>query len=119
MADYDVRLTRTGDHERGPTFVGRAQELTELRALHDRVALERNGHVSLVTGPAGVGKTRLVSELASKLRASGAPVFEGACRDGGLAYQPFVELAQAMLAHIASEGPGGERLARAAEVVAA
>jgi tetratricopeptide (TPR) repeat protein len=49
--------------------------------------------VALVSGESGVGKTRLVAELAARARAQGARVLTGDCvdlGDGELAYAPIV-----------------------------
>ena len=49
--------------------------------------------VALVSGESGVGKTRLVAELADRARAQGARVLTGDCvdlGDGELAYAPIV-----------------------------
>ena len=74
-------------------FVGRARELWELeRAL--AAAQERSGATVLVGGEAGIGKTRLVSELATRGRAARLEVLLGRSIDlvgTDLPYQPFVE----------------------------
>lgn len=45
-----------------------------------------------VSGEPGVGKTRLITQVASELHADGALVLAGRCdEDVGVAYQPFVE----------------------------
>jgi class 3 adenylate cyclase len=47
----------------------------------------------LVTGEPGIGKTRLVAELAGRLHGSGVTVLWGRCDpELGIPYQPFVEL---------------------------
>jgi tetratricopeptide (TPR) repeat protein len=76
-----------------PTFVGRAEELRRLE-----VALERAGAgepaIVLLGGEAGVGKTRLVAELAARAEKAGARVLVGGCielGDGALPYAPIVE----------------------------
>src|SRR5258708_1628804 len=95
MAEHDLisRVDRV-EPERTLPFVGREAELADLRALYDRAALDGAGRLALVVGPQGMGKSRRCGELLRRLRAQGVPAFEGACRDGGVAYQPFVELAQ-------------------------
>lgn len=45
------------------TFVGRAHERSLLEWVFDRVARERTCHLVTVLGPAGVGKSRLVTEF--------------------------------------------------------
>ncbi|HEX6677942.1 MAG TPA: AAA family ATPase [Actinomycetes bacterium] len=76
-----------------PTFVGRTEELRRLEA-----ALERAGAgepaITLLGGEAGVGKTRLVGELAARAEKAGARVLVGGCielGDGALPYAPIVE----------------------------
>jgi DNA-binding CsgD family transcriptional regulator len=76
-----------------PTFVGRAEELRRLEA-----ALERAGEgepaIVLLGGEAGVGKTRLVGELAVRAEKAGARVLVGGCielGDGAVPYAPIVE----------------------------
>ncbi len=58
--------------------VGRATERQVLRAaLHG--ALDGTGAVVLVTGPAGIGKTRLLEALAADAEAAQVPVVWGRC----------------------------------------
>jgi DNA-binding CsgD family transcriptional regulator len=74
-------------------FVGRARELGELeRALDGTRA--GSGATVLVAGEAGIGKTRLASELARRAREAGFEVLLGRSIDlvgTELPYQPFVE----------------------------
>jgi DNA-binding NarL/FixJ family response regulator/tetratricopeptide (TPR) repeat protein len=74
-------------------FVGRARELAELgRALDATRA--GSGATVLVAGEAGIGKTRLASELARHARDAGFAVLVGRSIDlvgTELPYQPFVE----------------------------
>ncbi|HEX5900231.1 MAG TPA: AAA family ATPase [Solirubrobacteraceae bacterium] len=75
-----------------PEFVGRERELAGLSAALERAADGRPA-VALVSGESGVGKTRLVAELAAGARAQGARVLTGDCvdlGDGELAYAPIV-----------------------------
>jgi DNA-binding CsgD family transcriptional regulator/tetratricopeptide (TPR) repeat protein len=74
-------------------FVGRARELAEferaLEATHGG-----SGLTVLLAGEAGLGKTRLASELARRARAEGFEVLIGRSIDlvgTKLPYQPFVE----------------------------
>ena len=119
MPDHDLRIARPAEIERMFPFVGREGELADLKTLYDRVCLDEIGALALLTGPPGVGKSRLLAELVRRLRTLGVPTFEGTCRERGLAYQPFIDLAHAALSYMSDQGVGGERLARAAEIVAA
>lgn len=82
---------------RGPV-VGRE---TELAFLRDRYQEARTGPGSLVLlpGEAGVGKTRLVEELADHLRWQGVRVLWGRCYEFErlLPYQPVSEALQTVL----------------------
>src|SRR6266545_4704297 len=82
-----------GGRVASPTFVGRVEELGVLEAAQERAA---NGEpaVVLVGGEAGIGKTRLMAELADRRRAVGARVLVGGCLSiggDGLPYAPVVE----------------------------
>src|SRR5579885_1529297 len=73
-------------------LVGRQRELARLTARLD-AARTGAGGVALIAGEPGVGKTRLLSELAGYATACGAAVLTGHAYDGeGLPpYLPFVE----------------------------
>jgi DNA-binding CsgD family transcriptional regulator/tetratricopeptide (TPR) repeat protein len=77
----------------GDLFVGRDRELEQLgRALE--AARADGGTTALVTGEAGIGKTRLASEVAARARDAGFEVLLGRSIDlvgTELPYQPFVE----------------------------
>ena len=60
------------------TLVGREWELGALRGLLDR-AVNGNGAVVSLVGPPGIGKSRLVREISSRARDSGAEVFTAHC----------------------------------------
>ena len=72
-------------------FVGRERELATLRSLLRR-AEDGHGQVALVGGEAGVGKSRLVRELAREATERGTLVlYGGADATANAPYQPFVE----------------------------
>jgi DNA-binding CsgD family transcriptional regulator len=77
----------------GP-LVGRASELGRLLARLDEAA---SGHavVALVSGDAGVGKTRLAGELAQLARERGFTVLSGHCAELGDSV-PYLPLADAL-----------------------
>jgi DNA-binding SARP family transcriptional activator len=84
----------------GPSvFAGRRRERESLaRSLSE---LTRTGrHAVFVTGEAGIGKTRLVSEFARDAHDRGTLVLAGRCDDDlSLPYQPFVEAMEHLVAH--------------------
>ncbi len=73
-------------------LIGRATELAELEAgLAD--ASDGRPSVAFVAGESGVGKTRLLTELADRANATGARVLVGECvelGEGDLPYAPIV-----------------------------
>src|SRR4051812_32378432 len=74
----------------GP-LVGRAEELAALLGHVDRAVTGR-GSAVLLAGDAGVGKTRLLDELAARAVDRGVQVLVGRCvdlGDVGLPYLPF------------------------------
>jgi tetratricopeptide (TPR) repeat protein len=94
-------------------FVGRGEELAGLLAALERVEQGRPA-VVLVAGDAGVGKTRLLAELADHARQRGAQVLVGGCLevgDVGLPYVPVV----AALRGFAAEADNNQVLAAAAK----
>ncbi|HEY0444574.1 MAG TPA: AAA family ATPase, partial [Candidatus Limnocylindrales bacterium] len=78
---------------RSPIIVGRDRELDRIDAAIEEAA-QGTPRLILVRGEAGIGKTRLVTEAASRARASGCALLLGACLDigdGGLPYLPVAE----------------------------
>ena len=75
-------------------LVGRSTELERLRRSSG-AAPAPSGAAALVSGDAGIGKSRLVAELAAEAREAGRLVLAGHCVGAGgdaLAWLPFVEL---------------------------
>jgi DNA-binding CsgD family transcriptional regulator/tetratricopeptide (TPR) repeat protein len=95
-----------GGRVSSPTVVGRTEELRVLEAAAARAA-NRDPTVVLVGGEAGVGKTRLIAELASRCGADGMRVLSGGCVpvvEGGLPYAPMVEALRVLLADLGAHG---------------
>jgi class 3 adenylate cyclase/tetratricopeptide (TPR) repeat protein len=87
-------------------LVEREQERADLRRAV-RSALGGEGSVVLVSGEAGVGKSRLVGEVAAEAEAWGMAVLVGSCveMEGASPYLPFVEiLEEALLGPRSLEG---------------
>jgi ABC-type transport system substrate-binding protein/DNA-binding SARP family transcriptional activator len=86
---------------RGP-LVGREKEMAFLRDCYEASSVGKGGLV-LVHGEAGMGKTRLVEELADELRWQGVRVLWGRCYEFErlLPYQPVAEALQAVVLALA------------------
>jgi class 3 adenylate cyclase/tetratricopeptide (TPR) repeat protein len=83
-------------------FVGRTPHLEQ---LHSMLKEAEHGRlrVALLSGEAGIGKTRLATELSRDCHDRGLTVLYGRCdEDLGLAYQPWIEL----LGHLVTHAPG-------------
>jgi len=82
----------------GP-FVGRAREFTALQQGLER-ARAGHGATFLIAGEPGIGKTRLMNELAAQAMRQGIPVFWGRCwdRGGAPAFWPWVQILRAAAA---------------------
>jgi AAA ATPase domain len=65
-----------------PPFIGRAREFRQIMQLLE-VSSQSHGQVVVISGPAGIGKTRLAEEVALRARRRGVLVAIGRCwRDG-------------------------------------
>ena len=73
-------------------LVGRSNELSQLTSAFDEAAAGR-ARLVMVGGEPGIGKTRLVEELAVYASVRGATVLWGHCYEGelGMPYLPFIE----------------------------
>src|SRR5689334_12751209 len=78
-----------------PVFVGRRDEVAALTALCDRARAGEPGF-AIVAGEAGVGKTRLVSELAGRADDAGFTVLTGHCVELGAEGLPLAPLIDAL-----------------------
>ena len=84
-----------------PTIVGRANELAALRSIADEVKGEYSCAV-LLSGEAGIGKSRLVAETKTYATAQGFLLLQGQCfpTDSSCPYAPLLEL---LRSHFASQ----------------
>jgi predicted ATPase len=101
-------------------FVGRTQELARLRELLARAA-HGEPLVALIGGEAGIGKTRLVEQLAATASQQGVRVLRGGCvplGGEGLPFAPVVEALHGLAGELdpteleAVAGPARAELAR-------
>lgn len=77
----------------GGSFVGRERELRALHGALDDAAAGRS-RIVMLTGDAGIGKTRLADELAADAGRRGVQVLWGRCYEGegAPAYWPWVQV---------------------------
>ena len=103
-----------------PVFVGRQEEIASLTALLDRVQRGEPAF-ALIGGEAGVGKTRLLGELAGQADRAGFTVLLGHCIElgaEGLPLAPLVDALRALTRAIPADelaqvlGPAAPGLAR-------
>ena len=97
-------------------FVGRDREMDQLRDLWCRAKAGRV-LVGVVMGEPGIGKTRLVAELAAEAHGAGGRVLLGSCfEDLRIPYEPFVQAIRADIATLTK--PELRRRAAAADRLA-
>jgi predicted ATPase len=91
-----------------PVLIGRGSTVSALRRLVDAVEGGR-GQLALITGEAGIGKSRLVAETRAYASERGLLVLEGACfpQDRTCPYAPLLDLLRARFAHRPSEATSG------------
>jgi class 3 adenylate cyclase len=102
----------------GGTLLGRDAESRQLRDALDE-ALAQRGRLVLLGGEAGVGKTRLATDLETYAELRGAQVLWGRCHqgEGAPAYWPWVQVIRAY-AHDRDPGELASELGSGASEVA-
>jgi DNA-binding SARP family transcriptional activator/tetratricopeptide (TPR) repeat protein len=102
--DVEELTVATRVPARGFPFVGRSEELAHLTSAWKRAARQR-GQLILVGGEAGIGKSRLVNELALVVEAQGGRVLRGTTSSPERAsYQPIVEALREAIPFFPSSG---------------
>lgn len=78
---------------RSPVLIGRKAEVASLHALIDQVA-QGNGQAVLLSGEAGIGKSRLAAEVKTEAHAHGFLVLQGSCfpADRSSPYAPLLDM---------------------------
>lgn len=112
MTTYDVPSANA------PLLIGRTAELALLASILPSTG-SAPGQVALITGDAGIGKSRLVAEMRVVARRQGLHVLQGQCfePDRVVPYAPLIDLLRPWLAsHRAGEltallGPDASELA--------
>ena len=76
-----------------PMLIGRTAELAAFDLLVEQ-AKSGSGHVALLSGEAGVGKSRLVAEVKTSAEREGFRLFQGNCfqADRAFPYAPFLDM---------------------------
>jgi predicted ATPase/class 3 adenylate cyclase len=92
-------------------LIGRDLELAQLRQAFERAVEERTTHLFTLLGAAGIGKSRLVAELASTLSES-ASVLAGRCLSygDGITFWPLAEIVRDLTGDGDDPGPAIARL---------
>jgi tetratricopeptide (TPR) repeat protein len=94
-----------------PALVGRSAELETLRSHLER-ALAGKGRAVLVSGEAGIGKSRLCEEILGEAKSKGATVARGWCVEG--TFEPLHPVREALAAlkleHVLDDSPPPELL---------
>ena len=112
------RVAHAGVGPRG--FIGRGGEITRLEAALEQV-MAGSAATVVIGGEAGIGKTRLVDEFASRVAVRDGTLLSGSCLPtGGRAtpYAPFVEALRGCIRAVepgrlpALLGPGRRELGR-------
>src|SRR5260370_2306714 len=83
-----------------PKIIGRTPEFAALRLLVEQ-AKGGQGHIALIAGEAGIGKSRLVTELKALAVVQGFLVMQGACVPTDLTY-PYATLLDLLRSLVAS-----------------
>ena len=85
-------------------FVGRATQLGQLLGLIANLAAGR-GHVALIEGEPGIGKSRLIGEVVRHTESLGLVALMTSCYEieQGMPYQPVVELVSQAIGHCGTD----------------
>jgi class 3 adenylate cyclase len=104
VATYEVRYEEAarGFAAEAP-LVGRSEELARLTERLGETAGGQGGLV-LMAGEPGIGKTRLIEEVAARAERDGSYVLWGRCFEGDWA-PPYSPLAEAVAPHVAVASP--------------
>ncbi|MBV9616807.1 MAG: ATP-binding protein, partial [Ktedonobacteraceae bacterium] len=96
-----------------PTLIGRTEHRT---SLHQRIELtkERVGGLVLISGEAGIGKSRLVVEAKKYALAQGFLLLQGNCflTDLNCPYAPLLDLWRSFFAHLSPHDIDAENFAQ-------
>jgi predicted ATPase/DNA-binding SARP family transcriptional activator len=73
-------------------FISRSQELEQLKSIYG--GMQQNGFLAVLTGEAGIGKTRLALEFLNQLQSLGTAILSTQCYAGesNLTFSPLIDL---------------------------
>ena len=99
-------------------FVDREAEMEVLQGVWEQ-AQSSDGKLVLVSGEAGVGKTRLLEEYVVQAEMGGARVARGQCvESGGVAYRPWREVLRVLIRYVEGADGAGLEMERVGPVLA-
>jgi tRNA A-37 threonylcarbamoyl transferase component Bud32/tetratricopeptide (TPR) repeat protein len=87
----DERVAEWVAARRARPLAGRAAELRLLQHVLDQGRTTGRSAIAVAVGDAGIGKTRLLAELAHRARERGDSVLVGRCTEAGAAFEPFLD----------------------------
>src|SRR5438876_3862709 len=96
-------------------FVGREDELRRIMAVYDAAVAARRARLAVILGSPGLGKSRLITELARRLGGRGTVVTARCDAAGGATFAPLAEALRAVLNIDA--GASGDALRAAIEAM--
>lgn len=121
-ADFDVEGVRTvvtsSDYELRTRFTGRVRALAQLREIATRACDHRELGFAVLIGEPGMGKSRLISELAAQVRTEHPTtrLFLGIADENSHAYGPVARALTARFGIVAGEEPAVSRDKLSAEL---
>jgi len=100
-----VREATTRGRTRTAPLVGRRAELERLLGLWADVSSHERPALATIIGEAGVGKSRLLTELAARVEEDGAVLYRGACLSygEGITYWPIRQILEAAAGILVSD----------------
>ncbi len=92
-----------------PVLIGRTDELAALHLLMDR-AKSGEGQIALISGEAGIGKSRLVAEVKTSAASHDFLLLQGSCfpTDHAIPYAPLLDLLRSFLTSHSLARPAAE-----------